>query len=191
MALTKNITLKSLDVEAFEVEEAVAVKSQMIKHMIEDNYVDNKVPLPNATNKILAEVIKYCKKHVDANCTDEKPSEDELKAWEADFVKVDQEYEQDFYCACGTARILAWLPCLKVTSRRLLLLHEELHYCCFKYLFKGFTKFSRADYLKYKSGSAMDHWQAINLDKLFYLVLLLRWLVTWKQRALTTIVVFD
>ncbi|XP_040865643.1 SKP1-like protein 1A [Glycine max] len=90
MALTKNITLKSLDVEAFEVEEAVAVKSQMIKHMIEDNYVDNKVPLPNATNKILAEVIKYCKKHVDANCTDEKPSEDELKAWEADFVKVDQ-----------------------------------------------------------------------------------------------------
>ncbi|KAG4946976.1 hypothetical protein JHK84_043259 [Glycine max] len=128
MALTKNITLKSLDVEAFEVEEAVAVKSQMIKHMIEDNYVDNKVPLPNATNKILAEVIKYCKKHVDANCTDEKPSEDELKAWEADFVKVDQEYEQDFYCACGTARILAWLPCLKVTSRRLLLLHEELHY---------------------------------------------------------------
>ncbi|KAL2971399.1 hypothetical protein AAZX31_15G194200 [Glycine max] len=119
MALTKNITLKSLDVEAFEVEEAVAVKSQMIKHMIEDNYVDNKVPLPNATNKILAEVIKYCKKHVDANCTDEKPSEDELKAWEADFVKVDQvtlfdlilvrEYEQDFYCACGTARMLGYL----------------------------------------------------------------------------------
>ncbi|RZB41694.1 SKP1-like protein 1A [Glycine soja] len=87
MALTKNITLKSLDGEAFEVEEAVAVKSQMIKHMIEDNCADNRVPLPNATNKILAEVIKYCKKHVDANCIDEKPSEDELTAWEADFVK--------------------------------------------------------------------------------------------------------
>ncbi|AES62449.1 SKP1-like protein 1 [Medicago truncatula] len=37
-------------------------------------------------------VIDYCKKHVDATAasSDEKPSEDDLKNWDAEFVKVDQ-----------------------------------------------------------------------------------------------------
>ncbi|RHN48020.1 putative S-phase kinase-associated protein [Medicago truncatula] len=87
---TKKITLKSSDNETFEVPEAVALESQTIKYMIEDDCTDNGIPVPNVTGQILAKVIEYCKKHVDAASSDEKPSEDDLKNWDAEFVKVDQ-----------------------------------------------------------------------------------------------------
>ncbi|GJN00634.1 hypothetical protein PR202_ga17830 [Eleusine coracana subsp. coracana] len=61
------ITLKSSDGEDFEVEEAVAMQSQTIKHMIEDDCADNGSPLPNVTATILSKVLEYCKKHVQAN----------------------------------------------------------------------------------------------------------------------------
>ena len=86
----KKIMLKSSDEETFEVEEAVAVQSQTIKHMIEDDCADNEIPLPNVTSKILSKVLEYCKKHVDAAADKEKNPDQELKDWDADFVKVDQ-----------------------------------------------------------------------------------------------------
>jgi S-phase kinase-associated protein 1 len=58
--------------------------------MIEDDCTDNGISLPNVTSKILAKVIEYCKKHVKAVGSEDKPNEDDLKAWDADFVKVDQ-----------------------------------------------------------------------------------------------------
>ncbi|KAF3782557.1 Serine/threonine-kinase PRP4-like protein [Nymphaea thermarum] len=59
--------------------------------MIEDGCADSGIPLPNVANKILAKVIEYCKMHGDAQKTgDDKIQEEELKAWDAEFVKVDQ-----------------------------------------------------------------------------------------------------
>ena len=53
---------------------------------MEDSFV---VPLPNVSGKILAKVIEYCKKHVDAKGKDaDKANEDELKSWDLEFVKV-------------------------------------------------------------------------------------------------------
>ncbi|KAK2379499.1 SKP1 protein 1A [Trifolium repens] len=86
----KKILLKSSDNETFEVEQAIAMQSQKIKHMIDDNSADETIiPIPNVTRKIMAKIIEYCKKHVDAGSFEENPSNDELKAFDADFVKVD------------------------------------------------------------------------------------------------------
>ncbi|KAG2254423.1 hypothetical protein Bca52824_084559 [Brassica carinata] len=76
---TKKIVLKSSDGESFEVDEAVARESQTLAHMI------------------LAKVIEYCKKHVDAAAAKTEgavdgaaSSDDDLKAWDTEFMKIDQ-----------------------------------------------------------------------------------------------------
>ncbi|OVA07438.1 SKP1 component [Macleaya cordata] len=53
----KVITLKSSDGVIFEVDEAVALESETIKQMIEDDCADGSIPLPNVTGNILAKVI--------------------------------------------------------------------------------------------------------------------------------------
>ncbi|CAL9089698.1 unnamed protein product [Musa acuminata var. zebrina] len=96
--MAKTIMLKSSDGEVFEVDEAVAMESQTIKHMIEDDCAENGIPLPNVTSAILAKVIEYCRKHVEASAAaaskssddGSKPTDDEIKSWDAEFVKVDQ-----------------------------------------------------------------------------------------------------
>ncbi|XP_028775351.1 SKP1-like protein 1A [Neltuma alba] len=107
--MSKKITLKSSDGEPFEVDEAVALQSQTIKHMIEDDCADSGIPLPNVTSKILAKVIEYCKKHVDAANSEEKISEEDLRAWDADFVRVDQATLFDLILAANYLNIKSLL----------------------------------------------------------------------------------
>ncbi|KAL3514986.1 hypothetical protein ACH5RR_021888 [Cinchona calisaya] len=111
MSSSKMIVLKSSDGETFEVEEAVALESQTIKHMIEDNCADTSIPLPNVTSKILAKVIEYCKKHVEAaKLSDgDKTSDEELKSFDADFVKVDQGTLFDLILAANYLNIKSLL----------------------------------------------------------------------------------
>ncbi|KAJ4850667.1 SKP1-like protein 13 [Turnera subulata] len=83
------ITLLSSDGEEFVVEEAVAVQSQTIKHLIEDGCsTDGSIPLPNVTGAVLSKVIEYCKKH-SSSSGGTKEEEKELEAWDAEFVKAD------------------------------------------------------------------------------------------------------
>ncbi|XP_020154532.1 SKP1-like protein 1 [Aegilops tauschii subsp. strangulata] len=106
----KMITLKSSDGEEFQVEEAVAMESQTIRHMIEDDCADNGIPLPNVDSKILSKIIEYCKKHVQANASSSTstaaaaPAED-LKSFDADFVKVDQATLFDLILAANYLNI--------------------------------------------------------------------------------------
>ncbi|KAI8554021.1 hypothetical protein RHMOL_Rhmol05G0064900 [Rhododendron molle] len=95
MSTPTKIVLKSSDGENFEVEETVALESQTIKHMIEDDCADNTIPLATITSKILAKVIEYCRKHVGASGPgkadnlDKVLADDEaLKKWDAEFVNV-------------------------------------------------------------------------------------------------------
>ncbi|XP_074310410.1 SKP1-like protein 1A [Silene latifolia] len=114
---SKKIMLKSSDGEDFEVDEIVALESQTIKHMIEDECADNAIPLPNVTAKILSKVIEYCKKHVDAAAaktadatttstnTTASVGDDELKKWDEEFVKVDQSTLFDLILAANYLNI--------------------------------------------------------------------------------------
>lgn len=108
---SKMIMLKSSDNETFEVEEAVAVESQTIKHMIEDDCANTTIPLPNVSSKILAKVIEYCKKHVESPKIDEvnKTADDELKTFDAEFVKVDQATLFDLILAANYLNIKSLL----------------------------------------------------------------------------------
>ncbi|KAM0923383.1 hypothetical protein ACQ4PT_005569 [Festuca glaucescens] len=112
--LKKMITLKSSDGEEFKVEEAVAMELQTIRHMIEDECADNEIPLPNVNSKILSKVIEYCNKHVHAakpvadGASALSPAED-LKNWDAEFVKVDQATLFDLSLAANYLDIKALL----------------------------------------------------------------------------------
>ncbi|CAI9769796.1 unnamed protein product [Fraxinus pennsylvanica] len=80
----KMVVLKSFDGVTFEVEESVAVQFESIRHMFEDNLAGSVIPLSNIKSEILSKVIDYCKRHAD-DTTDEE----DLKAFDADFVKVE------------------------------------------------------------------------------------------------------
>ncbi|OMO98086.1 SKP1 component [Corchorus olitorius] len=115
---TKKIMLKSSDGETFEVEEAVAVESQTIKHMIEDDCADTEIPLPNVTSNILSKVLEYCKKHVEAAASDketEKKAEDDMKAWDSAFVQVDQNTLFDLIMAANYLNIKGLLDLTRQT----------------------------------------------------------------------------
>ncbi|KAM1330893.1 hypothetical protein EV1_043091 [Malus domestica] len=78
--------------------------------MVEDDCADNGIPLPNVTSKILAKVIEYCRKHVEAAKPEERPAIDEdLKAWDAEFVKVDQIAVFDLILAANYLNIKSLL----------------------------------------------------------------------------------
>jgi S-phase kinase-associated protein 1 len=85
MSSSRKINLKSSDGEIFEIDTAVAMESQTLKHMIEDCADNTTITAQNVTSNILAKVVEFLKKHVEA-----ASSETCLKTWDAEFVKVDQ-----------------------------------------------------------------------------------------------------
>ncbi|MBA0771730.1 hypothetical protein Gotri_007211 [Gossypium trilobum] len=88
---SKKIKLRTSDGEILEVEEAVALQSPTIKNLYKNSFPGNVIPIPGVTGNILSKVLDYGKKHVDASIGKENISADELKAWDDDFVKVDQK----------------------------------------------------------------------------------------------------
>nr|QKV43681.1 SKP1-like protein [Dianthus caryophyllus] len=126
---TKKIHLKSSDGEDFEVDEAVLLESQTIKHMIEDGCADSVIPLPNVTGKILAKVIEYCKKHLEAGDHNKASSSSsslyssssssfgvgdddankELQNWDKEFLEVDQDTLFDLILAANYLNIKSLL----------------------------------------------------------------------------------
>ncbi|XP_047087157.1 SKP1-like protein 1 [Lolium rigidum] len=125
--LKKMIMLKSSDGEEFKVEEAVVMESQTIRHMIEDKCADNGILLPNVNSKILSKVIEYCNKHAQAakpvadgaadGASALSPAED-LKNWDAEFIKVDHATLFDLSLAANYLNIeeLLHLTCQTIAD---------------------------------------------------------------------------
>ncbi|CAH8387608.1 unnamed protein product [Eruca vesicaria subsp. sativa] len=83
----KKITLTSSDGANFEIEEAVALEFGIVANMIEDDCVNEAIPLANVTGKILGLAIEYCKTHVEAGASEDKEeAAEKLKKWDEDFV---------------------------------------------------------------------------------------------------------
>jgi S-phase kinase-associated protein 1 len=119
--MSEKVKLTSSDNQMFEVDEEVATQSHTIKNMIEDTGTEEMVPLPNVPGKILSKVIEYCKFHVEAaKQVDNKPSktEDEIKQWDTEFVKVDQATLFDLILAANYLNIkgLLDLTCQTVAN---------------------------------------------------------------------------
>ncbi|XP_073278612.1 SKP1-like protein 1A [Primulina huaijiensis] len=114
-ASKKIIVLKSWEGDTFEVEELVAMESQTIRNIIEDDCADAFIPLPNVTSKILTKVIEYCKRHVqaesEADVADgvtmaaDKLPDDVLKKFDTEFVDVDQDTLFDLILAANYLNI--------------------------------------------------------------------------------------
>ncbi|KAK1563792.1 hypothetical protein Q3G72_032917 [Acer saccharum] len=81
---SRKITLRSSDGDEFEVDEEVALELQLLQFATECDYA---IELPYVTSKMLSKAMEYCKKHVESRTG---AVDDDLKAWDAEFVKVDQ-----------------------------------------------------------------------------------------------------
>ncbi|KAK3412713.1 hypothetical protein EUGRSUZ_I01424 [Eucalyptus grandis] len=96
----KMITLRSSDGETFEIEEAAALQSKTLENMIDEDCAGTPIPLPNVTGKILAKVVEFCSKHAEPGVDDES-----LRAWDAEFVNVEQATVFDYILAANFLEI--------------------------------------------------------------------------------------
>jgi S-phase kinase-associated protein 1 len=89
-----SVTLQSQDGEEFKVLIKCATMSETIKNLIEDAGVNDAIPLPNVTGKILNKVIEYCNYHTENPTPQQEKEKDEkdttITGWDLDFCKVDQ-----------------------------------------------------------------------------------------------------
>eukprot|EP00253_Pinus_taeda_P018190 PITA_18190 len=121
MERERKVTLKSSDNQLFHVTEAVASESEYMKMMIEDTDTANAIPLLNVYSKILSKVMEYCKYHVKAQMLaagKSAISEDEIRTWDEEFVKVDEATLSDLILAADYLHIknLLDLTCQNVAD---------------------------------------------------------------------------
>jgi len=95
------IVLQTSDEETFSVEKKVAMRSQMLKSMLDalgDQGSTEPIPLPNVSSSVMAKVLDYCNHHkndpfpaADSDADDSRRKTSEIGEWDAKFIQVDQE----------------------------------------------------------------------------------------------------
>ncbi|KAL3352313.1 hypothetical protein AABB24_020381 [Solanum stoloniferum] len=93
---SKFLALQTCDGKEFVLDEVIAVRSQTIKNMVEDDCVSNVIPLPNVDSKTMTKVLEYWKKH-----SEEGVSKDMLIYFDKAFVNVHHSILYDFILAAN------------------------------------------------------------------------------------------
>ncbi|XP_006361574.1 SKP1-like protein 1B [Solanum tuberosum] len=71
MSSKKLITLKTSDDEEFKLDEAIVLRSEVIKNIVQDvDCTSNAIPLFNVDGKTMTTMVKYWKKHLEEGVTE-------------------------------------------------------------------------------------------------------------------------
>jgi len=120
--MSQTLKLTSVDNQSFEVQREVMKMSEYVTNMledIEDGEACPTVPVNTVRGEILSKVLEYCKYHTEAEGEGEgKKSDVDIKAWDVEFVKVDQSTLFELILAANYMNIksLLDLACLSVAN---------------------------------------------------------------------------
>ena len=122
--MAEKVTLVTSEGEEVEVDKEIAIKSVLIKSMIDDSSADESIPLPNVKKAILDKVIEFCNYIRDNPSPEiEKPLKtanmSEIVApWFVKFVDLEKEVLFEIILAANFLDIkpLLELSCAKVAS---------------------------------------------------------------------------
>ncbi|KAM0754593.1 E3 ubiquitin ligase complex SCF subunit sconC [Meredithblackwellia eburnea MCA 4105] len=96
--MASQISLSTSDNETFTVEKDVAVRSVLIKNMLDDlPESDAAIPLPNVSANVLKKVLDWCEHHkkdpepLETDADDTRKKTTEISDWDQKFIQVDQE----------------------------------------------------------------------------------------------------
>lgn len=113
------ITLKANDSSLHPVDHDVAIRSLLIKNMIEDLGMDmatgEPVPLPNVSGPVLEKILEWCEHHrndppptADED-TESRKKTTEIDEWDQKYMQVDQEMLFEIILAANYMDIKALL----------------------------------------------------------------------------------
>ncbi|KAJ3189721.1 hypothetical protein HDU85_000005 [Gaertneriomyces sp. JEL0708] len=131
------IVLRASDNQEFTIERSVAERSMLLKDMLEDlGELDEPIPLPNVSSKILEKIIEYCDHHKDAplpTAEDDRESYavartkvGSVDAWDVNFFKVDTKQLFEIILAANYLHIkpLLHVGC-RIVANKLKWMEEE------------------------------------------------------------------
>ncbi|CAD5175875.1 unnamed protein product [Musa acuminata subsp. malaccensis] len=111
----KMIALRSSDGQEFRLEMEACIMSEILTFVFDDCGTEREVTLPNVNGKTMKKVIEYLKKHTES--TSKGPDDDELKAWDDEFMQVDTNTLHDLLKASNYLIIQDLLDlCVKTTA---------------------------------------------------------------------------
>jgi len=120
----ETLSLKSQELEVFQVPKKICAMSELIKTMSEGDKEADDIPLLNVKSAVLKKVIEYMRYHAENPPKEiEKPLKspnmaEVVSQWDAEFVDVDQELLFELILAANYMDIksLLDLSCAKVAS---------------------------------------------------------------------------